>query len=487
MKLEEALTFDDVLIKPDFSKVLPRDVNTTTYFSKEIKINIPLVSAAMDTVTEAKLAISVAQSGGIGVIHKNNTIEKQVAEIIKVKKYESGMVVDPVTISIDSNLEKLYELKKKFNISGFPVVDSSQKVVGIITNRDVRFAKNNKQPIKELMTKSNLITVKEGVSKAKALEILHNKKIEKLIIVDDYQKCVGLITVTDIEKSQKYPLASKDNIGRLRVAAAIGVGEEGIVRAKEIFNAGADAIVLDTAHGHSSRVIDTVRELRNSFKDKIQIIAGNVATIEAANYLYNEKVDGIKIGIGPGSICTTRIIAGVGVPQFSAIHDIYNSLKEKKIPIIADGGIRYSGDVAKAIGAGSDCVMVGSLLAGTEESPGEVFLYQGRSYKSYRGMGSLAAMEKGSSDRYFQQDIEDKLKFVPEGVEGRVPFKGACSEVIFQLVGGLRAAMGYTGNENISNMQNNCKFLRITAAGFKESHIHDIAVTREAPNYKTER
>jgi len=487
MKLEEALTFDDVLIKPDFSKVLPRDVNTTTYFSKEIKINIPLVSAAMDTVTEAKLAISVAQSGGIGVIHKNNTIEKQVAEITKVKKYESGMVVDPVTISIDSNLEKLYELKKKFNISGFPVVDSSQKVVGIITNRDVRFAKNNKQPIKELMTKSNLITVKEGVSKEKALEILHNKKIEKLIIVDDYQKCVGLITVTDIEKSQKYPLASKDNIGRLRVAAAIGVGEEGIVRAKEIFNAGADAIVLDTAHGHSSRVIDTVRELRNSFKDKIQIIAGNVATIEAANYLYNEKVDGIKIGIGPGSICTTRIIAGVGVPQFSAIHDIYNSLKEKKIPIIADGGIRYSGDVAKAIGAGSDCVMVGSLLAGTEESPGEVFLYQGRSYKSYRGMGSLAAMEKGSSDRYFQQDIEDKLKFVPEGVEGRVHFKGACSEVIFQLVGGLRAAMGYTGNENISDMQNNCKFLRITAAGFKESHIHDIAVTREAPNYKTER
>ena len=487
MKLEEALTFDDVLIKPDFSKILPREVSTETKFSRDIRINIPLVSAAMDTVTEGRLAISIAQSGGIGVVHKNNSIEQQVIEIIKVKKYESGMVVDPVTISLESNLEKLLDLKKKFNISGFPVVDNNNKVVGIITNRDVRFAKNNKQPIKELMTSTDLITVKEGVSKKKALEILHNKKIEKLIIVDNDNKCVGLITVTDIEKSQRYPLASKDNIGRLRVAAAIGVGNEGLERAIEISNAGADAIILDTAHGHSSRVVDTIRELKKILKDKIQIIAGNIATKDAANYLSNEGVDGIKVGIGPGSICTTRIIAGVGVPQFSAIHDIYLSLKDKKIPIIADGGIRYSGDVAKAIGAGSDCVMVGSLLAGTEESPGEVFLYQGRSYKSYRGMGSLAAMEKGSSERYFQQDVEDKLKFVPEGVEGRVPYKGACSDVIFQLVGGLRAAMGYTGNESISEMKKNCKFLRITAAGFKESHIHDIAVTREAPNYKTEK
>ncbi len=487
MKLEEALTFDDILIKPDFSKVLPRDVNTETKFSKEIKINIPLVSAAMDTVTEARLAISVAQSGGIGVIHKNNTLEEQASEIIKVKKYESGMVVDPVTIPLEADLEKLNELKIKYNISGFPVVDANKKVVGIITNRDVRFASNNKQPIKELMTSTNLITVKEGISKVDALEILHNKKIEKLIIVDNNQKCVGLITVTDIEKSQKYPLASKDNIGRLRVAAAIGVGKEGLLRAEAIENSGADAIVLDTAHGHSSRVIETIRELKIKFKDTIQIIAGNIATTDAADYLAKQSVDGIKIGIGPGSICTTRIIAGVGVPQFSAIHDIYKTLKKENIPIIADGGIRYSGDVAKAIGAGADCVMVGSLLAGTEESPGEVFLYQGRSYKSYRGMGSLAAMEKGSSDRYFQQDVQDKLKFVPEGVEGRVPFKGACSEVIFQLVGGLRAAMGYTGNESIIDMKNNCKFLKITAAGFKESHIHDIAVTREAPNYKTER
>ena len=487
MKLEEALTFDDVLIRPGYSSILPRDVSTSTYFSREIKINIPLVSAAMDTVTEAKLAIAIAQGGGIGVIHKNNSIDQQIAEIVKVKKYESGMVVDPITIRDDSSLKNLISLKEKFNISGFPVVNKNNKVVGIITNRDVRFAQNMSQPISELMTKTNLITAEEGISRKKALDILHSNKIEKLIVIDKHKRCVGLITVTDIKKSEKYPIATKDHIGRLRVAAAIGVGQSGLNRAESILKAGADAIVLDTAHAHSKRVIDTIRAIRKIVKNNIQVIAGNIATKEAAKLLLKEKVDAIKIGIGPGSICTTRIIAGVGVPQFSAITEIYEATKKLKIPLIADGGIRYSGDVAKAIGAGADCVMIGSLLAGTQESPGEVFLFQGRSYKSYRGMGSLAAMEKGSSDRYFQQDVQDKLKFVPEGVEGRVPFKGASSEVIFQLVGGLRAAMGYTGNINIKRMQSNCKFQKITTAGVKESHIHDIAVTKEAPNYKTER
>ena len=487
MKLDEALTFDDVLIRPGYSSILPRDVSTNTYFSREIKINIPLVSAAMDTVTEAKMAIAIAQGGGIGVIHKNNSIDQQVAEIVKVKKYESGMVVDPITIRDNSSLKNLISLKEKFNISGFPVVNKNNKVVGIITNRDVRFAQNMSQPISELMTKKNLITAEEGISRKKALDILHNNKIEKLIVIDKDKRCVGLITVTDIKKSEKYPLATKDHIGRLRVAAAIGVGKDGLNRAESIYKAGADAIVLDTAHAHSKRVIDTIRAIRKIVKNNIQVIAGNIATKEAAKLLLKEKVDAIKIGIGPGSICTTRIIAGVGVPQFSAITEIYEVTKKSKIPLIADGGIRYSGDVAKAIGAGADCVMIGSLLAGTQESPGEVFLFQGRSYKSYRGMGSLAAMEKGSSDRYFQQDVQDKLKFVPEGVEGRVPFKGASSEVIFQLVGGLRAAMGYTGNINIKRMQSNCKFQKITTAGVKESHIHDIAVTKEAPNYKTER
>lgn len=487
MKLDEALTFDDVLIRPGYSSILPRDVSTNTYFSREIKINIPLVSAAMDTVTEAKMAIAIAQGGGIGVIHKNNSIDQQIAEIVKVKKYESGMVVDPITIRDDSSLKNLISLKEKFNISGFPVVNKSNKIVGIITNRDVRFAQNMSQPISELMTKKNLITAEAGISRKKALDILHSNKIEKLIVIDKDKRCVGLITVTDIKKSEKYPLATKDHIGRLRVAAAIGVGQDGLNRAESIFKAGADAIVLDTAHAHSKRVIDTIRAIRKMVKNNIQVIAGNIATKEAAKMLLKEKVDAIKIGIGPGSICTTRIIAGVGVPQFSAIKEIYEVTKKSKIPLIADGGIRYSGDVAKAIGAGADCVMIGSLLAGTQESPGEVFLFQGRSYKSYRGMGSLAAMEKGSSDRYFQQDVQDKLKFVPEGVEGRVPFKGASSEVIFQLVGGLRAAMGYTGNINIDKMQSNCKFQKITTAGVKESHIHDIAVTKEAPNYKTER
>ena len=486
MKLSQSLTFDDVLIRPAYSSIMPREVETKTRFSSEIDINIPIISAAMDTVTDGRLAISISQCGGIGVIHKNNSIEEQAIEVIKVKKYESGMVVDPVTISSDSKLLDLIELKKKFNISGFPVVDKNKKVIGIITNRDVRFSKNLQQPIRELMTKTNLITSEKGISIKKASDILKANKIEKLIIIDKQKRCKGLITVTDIEKSQKYPLATKDHIGRLRTAAAIGVGKEGLSRAERLVEVGVDAIVLDTAHAHSKRVIDSLKDLKRKFKDRVQIIAGNIATSESAGELIKYPVDGLKVGIGPGSICTTRVIAGVGVPQFSAIAEVYKRCKKKNIPIIADGGVRYSGDVAKAIGAGADSVMIGSLLAGTQESPGEVFLYQGRSYKSYRGMGSLAAMEKGSSDRYFQQDVEDKLKFVPEGVEGRVPFKGAASEVIFQLVGGLRAAMGYTGNKNIHDMKNKCSFIQITQAGFKESHIHDIAVTREAPNYKTE-
>ena len=486
MKLSQSLTFDDVLIRPAYSSIMPREVETKTRFSSEIDINIPIISAAMDTVTDGRLAISISQCGGIGVIHKNNSIEEQAIEVIKVKKYESGMVVDPVTISSDSKLLDLIELKKKFNISGFPVVDKNKKVIGIITNRDVRFSKNLQQPIRELMTKTNLITSEKGISIKKASDILKANKIEKLIIIDKQKRCKGLITVTDIEKSQKYPLATKDHIGRLRTAAAIGVGKEGLSRAERLVEVGVDAIVLDTAHAHSKRVIDSLKDLKRKFKDRVQIIAGNIATSESAGELIKYPVDGLKVGIGPGSICTTRVIAGVGVPQFSAIAEVYKRCRKKNIPIIADGGIRYSGDVAKAIGAGADSVMIGSLLAGTQESPGEVFLYQGRSYKSYRGMGSLAAMEKGSSDRYFQQDVEDKLKFVPEGVEGRVPFKGAASEVIFQLVGGLRAAMGYTGNKNIDDMKNKCSFIQITQAGFKESHIHDIAVTREAPNYKTE-
>ena len=486
MKLSQSLTFDDVLIRPAYSSIMPREVETKTRFSSEIDINIPIISAAMDTVTDGRLAISISQCGGIGVIHKNNSIEEQAIEVIKVKKYESGMVVDPVTISSDSKLLDLIELKKKFNISGFPVVDNNKKVIGIITNRDVRFSKNLQQPIRELMTKTNLITSEKGISIKKASDILKANKIEKLIIIDKQKRCKGLITVTDIEKSQKYPLATKDHIGRLRTAAAIGVGKEGLSRAERLVEVGVDAIVLDTAHAHSKRVIDSLKDLKRKFKDRVQIIAGNIATSESAGELIKYPVDGLKVGIGPGSICTTRVIAGVGVPQFSAIAEVYKRCKKKNIPIIADGGVRYSGDVAKAIGAGADSVMIGSLLAGTQESPGEVFLYQGRSYKSYRGMGSLAAMEKGSSDRYFQQDVEDKLKFVPEGVEGRVPFKGAASDVIFQLVGGLRAAMGYTGNKNIDDMKNKCSFIQITQAGFKESHIHDIAVTREAPNYKTE-
>tara|TARA_Y100000814_G_scaffold283370_1_gene249273 strand:- start:58 stop:1347 length:1290 start_codon:yes stop_codon:yes gene_type:complete len=426
----------------------------------------------------------MAQSGGIGVIHKNNKIEEQVREVEIVKRFESGMVINPITVRPDDTLKDILALKKIHGVSGFPVTDKNGKLLGIITNRDVRFAENPDELVENLMTKKNLLTVPDTVKRKDAISDLTSTRVEKLIVVDKNNRCVGLITVSDIKKSEKYPLATKDNEGRLRVAAAVGVGKDGMTRTKALVKAGVDAIVVDTAHGHSKAVLDVIKNIKKSFKN-IEVVGGNVATAEGAQALIKAGVDAVKIGIGPGSICTTRVVAGVGVPQFSAICEARKVCKSKNIPVIADGGIRFSGDVAKAIGAGADSVMVGSLLAGTEEAPGETFLYQGRTFKSYRGMGSLGAMARGSADRYFQEDITDQMKLVPEGVEGRVPYKGMVSSVIDQLIGGLKAAMGYTGNKNISQMQNKCVFQRITSAGVKESHIHDIAITKEAPNYKT--
>ena len=484
MKLVEAFTFDDVLIRPAASSVLPNKADTKSLFTKKIYLNIPLISSAMDTVTESKLAIAMAQSGGIGVIHKNNKIEEQVREVEIVKRFESGMVINPITVRPEDKLKDILALKKIHGVSGFPVTDKNGKLLGIITNRDVRFAENPDELVENLMTKKNLLTVPDTVKRKDAISDLTSTRVEKLIVVDKNNRCVGLITVSDIKKSEKYPLATKDNEGRLRVAAAVGVGKDGMTRTKALVKAGVDAIVVDTAHGHSKAVLDVIKNIKKSFKN-IEVVGGNVATAEGAQALIKAGVDAVKIGIGPGSICTTRVVAGVGVPQFSAICEARKVCKSKKIPVIADGGIRFSGDVAKAIGAGADSVMVGSLLAGTEEAPGETFLYQGRTFKSYRGMGSLGAMARGSADRYFQEDITDQMKLVPEGVEGRVPYKGMVSSVIDQLIGGLKAAMGYTGNKNISQMQNKCVFQRITSAGVKESHIHDIAITKEAPNYKT--
>ena len=484
MKLVEAFTFDDVLIRPAASSVLPNKADTKTLFTKKIYLNIPLISSAMDTVTESKLAIAMAQSGGIGVIHKNNKIEEQVREVEIVKRFESGMVINPITVRPDDTLKDILALKKIHGVSGFPVTDKNGKLLGIITNRDVRFAENPNELVENLMTKKNLLTVPDTVKRKDAISDLTSTRVEKLIVVDKNNRCVGLITVSDIKKSEKYPLATKDNEGRLRVAAAVGVGKDGMTRTKALVKAGVDAIVVDTAHGHSKAVLDVIKNIKKSFKN-IEVVGGNVATAEGAQALIKAGVDAVKIGIGPGSICTTRVVAGVGVPQFSAICEARKVCKSKNIPVIADGGIRFSGDVAKAIGAGADSVMVGSLLAGTEEAPGETFLYQGRTFKSYRGMGSLGAMARGSADRYFQEDITDQMKLVPEGVEGRVPYKGLVSSVIDQLIGGLKAAMGYTGNKNINQMQTKCVFQRITSAGVKESHIHDIAITKEAPNYKT--
>ena len=486
MNIRQALTFDDVLLVPAASAVLPTESDTRTRLTREIGLGIPLVSAAMDTVTESALAIAMAQVGGLGIVHRNLGISEQADEVRKVKKFEAGMVVNPVTIAPDATLADALKLMADNKISGIPVVErQTQKLVGIVTNRDVRFASNPNQPIAELMTKDHLITVRETVTREEAKKLLHQHRIEKVLVVDKDFRCVGLITVKDIEKSQRFPNATKDEAGRLRVGAATGTGPDGVKRAEALFDAGVDVLVVDTAHGHSSRVLDTVNRIRK-LSNYTQIVAGNIATPEGADALVDAGADAVKVGIGPGSICTTRIVAGVGVPQLTAILDVVETCRKKNVPVIADGGVKFSGDLAKAIAAGADCVMLGSLFAGTDESPGEVFLYQGRSYKSYRGMGSVGAMARGSADRYFQQEVQSELKLVPEGVEGRVPHKGPVANVVHQLVGGLKAAMGYTGNRTIAEMQRNCKFVRITGAGLRESHVHDIAITRESPNYRQE-
>jgi IMP dehydrogenase len=484
MDIRQALTFDDVLLTPAASSVLPTETETRTRLTREVELGIPLISAAMDTVTESALAIAMAQSGGLGVIHRNMPIERQADEVRAVKKFEAGMVVNPVTIHPDQTLADALGLMAKHRISGFPVVErGSGKLVGILTNRDVRFASDPKQPVAELMTRDGLVTVSENVGREGAMRLLHQHRLEKLLVVDRDYRCIGLMTVKDIEKAQRFPNASKDEHGRLRAAAATGTGEDGVARAEALFDAGTDVLVVDTAHGHSSRVIEAVQRIRR-LSNYTQIIAGNIATAEGARALIEAGADAVKVGIGPGSICTTRIIAGVGVPQLTAILDVVEECRKSEIPVIADGGIKFSGDLAKAIAAGSDCAMLGSLFAGTDEAPGEVFLYQGRTYKSYRGMGSVGAMARGSADRYFQEEVTSTLKLVPEGVEGRVAHKGPVGNIIHQLVGGLRAAMGYTGSRTIAEMQRNCRFVRITSAGLRESHVHDIAITREAPNYR---
>lgn len=483
MEIKEALTFDDVLLLPSYSEVLPSGVDTGTKLTKNIALNIPIISSSMDTVTESAMAISMAQSGGMGIIHKNLSIEEQQKEVKKVKKFEAGIVLDPITINTNASLQEALNLMQAHNISGIPVVEGTGKLVGILTNRDVRFAEDKRQPISELMTK-NVITVKQGFAYVDAKKILHQERIEKLVVVNDDYKCVGLITVKDIEKAEKYPNAAKDAKGRLMVGASTGAGDLGVERAIALHEAGVDVIVIDTAHGHSRGVLDTIAKIKKQ-NANISIIGGNIVTREAAQALVDVGCDAVKVGIGPGSICTTRIIAGVGMPQLSAIMEVAEFTKKHNIKLIADGGIKYSGDLAKAIAAGADVVMIGGLLAGTEESPGEIVLYQGRSYKSYRGMGSLSSMARGSADRYFQGEVKEQLKLVPEGVEGLVPFKGSVNSVLHQLVGGLRAAMGYTGSMNISQMHTGCKFVRITSSGLKESHAHDILITREAPNYGT--
>lgn len=488
--LQEGLTFDDVLLKPGPSDVLPTEAKTETRITKTITARIPILSSAMDTVTEARLAIAMAQAGGIGVIHRNLTAEQQADEVAQVKKFEAGMVVNPVTTTPNATLADVLALMRKYSISGVPVVEPpeagafSGKLVGIITNRDVRFATNMDQPISELMTKSNLITVKENVAMEEAKRLLHSHRIEKLLVVNDNYHCIGLITVKDIEKTRHFPHSCKDDQGRLRVAAATTVGDDGLKRAEKLIEAEADLIVVDTAHGHSMKVLKAVEDIKK-MSNRLQVVAGNVATRDGAKALIDAGADAVKVGIGPGSICTTRIVAGVGMPQLTAILEAVDAAKDADVPIIADGGIKYSGDLAKAIAAGADCAMIGSLLAGTDESPGEVFLYQGRSYKSYRGMGSVGAMSRGSADRYFQQEVKDTLKLVPEGVEGQVPYKGPVSSVLHQLVGGLCAAMGYVGAKDIPDFQDRAEFVRISPASLRESHVHDVSITRESPNYPT--
>ena len=476
------LTFDDVLLQPLESSVLPSQADTRTFLTREIPLNIPILSSAMDTVTEADMAIALAQLGGIGVLHRNLTVEEQAAAVRQVKRFESGMVVNPITMAPDQTLAEALELMKAHRISGIPIVEKSGKLCGILTNRDVRFAENPRQQVRELMTKDNLAKVAIGTSQEEARKILHQRRIEKLLVVDRNDHCVGLITVKDIEKSVAAPLATKDAEGRLRVAAASTVGDAGFARSEALIDAGCDCVVIDTAHGHNRDVAAAVERVKG-LSNSVQVVAGNVATREAAKALADAGADAIKVGIGPGSICTTRIVAGIGVPQLTAIMDSAGGANG--VPVIADGGIRTSGDMAKALAAGASTVMVGSLLAGTEEAPGEIFLYQGRSYKSYRGMGSVGAMARGSADRYFQQDIKDHLKLVPEGIEGQVPYKGPVREIIHQLVGGVKAAMGYTGSTTIADLQKRARFVRITNAGLSESHVHDVTITREAPNYPT--
>jgi IMP dehydrogenase len=482
MEIETGLTFDDVLLRPAASDIVPSQASTRTRLTRGIALNIPVISAAMDTVTEAEMAIVMAQLGGIGVLHRNLTIEEQCVAVRRVKRFESGMVVNPITIEPDATLGAAQELMLRHNISGIPVVDPAGKLCGILTNRDVRFADDPLQPVRELMTHENLATVREGVTQGEARKILHQRRIEKLLVVDEGYRCVGLVTVKDIEKAVLNPDATKDAGGRLRVAAATTVGDKGFERTEALVDAECDVIIIDTAHGHNSdvaRAVERVKRLSNS----VQVVAGNIATAEAARALVDAGADGIKVGIGPGSICTTRIVAGVGVPQLTAVMDAASAAGD--VPVIADGGLRTSGDAAKALAAGASTVMIGGLLAGTEEAPGETFLYQGRSYKAYRGMGSVGAMARGSADRYFQQDIKDQMKLVPEGIEGQVPYKGPARDVVHQLVGGIKAAMGYTGSATIEDLRTNAQFVRITNAGLSESHVHDVSITREAPNYPT--
>lgn len=480
--IKECLTFDDVLLAPSYSEVIPSEVSTKTRFSRNIDLNIPLVSAAMDSVTEGRLAIAIAQEGGIGIIHKNMSVEQQADEIDKVKRSESGMIVDPITIGPDARIQDAEDLMAKYKISGVPVTVEHNRVVGILTNRDLRFCKDYSRPVREYMTSERLVTVPVGTTLDEAAEILHEHRIEKLLVVDSQNILKGLITTKDIEKRRRYPHACKDSLGRLRVGAAIGTGEDSFERAAALVESEVDAIVVDTAHGHSSRVLQIVRELRQLHPD-VELIAGNIGTAEAAAALIDAGVDAVKVGIGPGSICTTRIVAGVGVPQVSAIDEVARYCEPRGIPVIADGGIKYSGEIVKAIAAGANSVMIGSLFAGTTESPGEIELLQGRSYKVYRGMGSVGAMKQGSNDRYFQAEVQEARKLVPEGIEGKVPYRGSLAGSVHQMIGGLRAGMGYTGSPDIEHLRHHAQFVRITGAGLRESHVHDVIITKEAPNY----
>jgi IMP dehydrogenase len=483
MEIREGLTFDDVLLEPGRSEVMPSQVSTATRVTREIALNIPIVSAAMDTVTESRLAIAMAQAGGMGVIHRNMSPAEQAEQVREVKRYESGMVINPLTIHPDTTLAEIRAITERRKISGFPVVErGTGKLCGILTRRDMRFEQDPNISAAEIMTKDDLVTVREGVGKDEAQGLLRKHKIERLIVVDDQYRAVGLITVKDIDKAQAFPLAAKDEHGRLRVGAASTVGEAGFERTMALIEAGVDVVVIDTAHGHNVQVADAVRRVKRE-SNRVQVVAGNIATYDAAKALVDAGADAIKVGIGPGSICTTRIVAGVGVPQLTAVMDAVRAAEGSGVPVIADGGIKYSGDLAKAIAAGASAAMMGSMFAGTDEAPGEVFLYQGRSYKAYRGMGSVGAMALGSADRYFQKEVADTLKLVPEGIEGQVPYKGPIGQILHQLVGGLRASMGYVGAEDIPSFFQRARFIRITGAGLRESHVHDVTITREAPNY----